>query len=94
MAAIDGDSDAKHLENTNMRGIPLVFAYLRWVALPSDMVLFWDSCYRQHAQRFVADRKAFREEATSAWVKLTELGCAKLVAETTELGDDEETIRR
>lgn len=74
--------------------MPLVLAYLRWVALPSDMALFWDSSYREHAERFVADRKAFREEATSAWVKLTELGCANLMAETTELGDDEEPVRR
>jgi len=46
--------------------------------LYSDMALVWDPRFRKHVKVYKANEEKFFADFTSAWTKLTELGCKKL----------------
>lgn len=43
--------------------------------LVSDMVLLWDTEFRQHLEVFAEDEELLKKEFGEAFKKLTELGC-------------------
>ena len=46
-----------------------------FMMLATDMALWWDKKFREHVTYYDDHRRAFREDAVSAFIKLTELGC-------------------
>lgn len=52
-----------------------------FMMLPADMALWWDPEYRQYVIHYDENRRAFREDAVTAFTKLTELGCKQLKKE-------------